>query len=57
VGAKECPLCGDEMNYYEDGTFDTKEFGYCCSVCEVGFFSYKIIENLKHMVLKNDKNN
>ena len=41
MNKKICPLCRAEMNQYEEGKSDTKAFGYCCSKCEIGFYSYK----------------
>ena len=36
-----CPLCGENMGKYEQGVFDTKEYGFCCSECEIGIFAYR----------------
>lgn len=47
---KICPICESLMNYYEEGVHDTKEYGFCCPTCEIGFYSYK-----KKKVLKDIK--
>ena len=47
---KKCPICDSIMNYYEDGVHDTKEYGFCCTNCEVGFYVYhnkKVLKDIK----------